>query len=126
MARLTGRNPKTSATDSACSIRVYTTAFERIWRIVRNPKSVKFFVFNIQHWSESHPLRHLRSLTLARRRLGWSPGSPSARRERNALNSSAVLDLNEAYDPWQTPLEIIVARFYKFSVQFDFLQRIRR
>jgi hypothetical protein len=38
----------------------------------------------------------------------------------NALNSSAVLDLNEAYDAWQTPLEIIVARFYKFSGQFDF------
>jgi len=38
----------------------------------------------------------------------------------NALNSSAVLDQNEAYDVWQTPLEILVARFYKFSVQFDF------
>jgi hypothetical protein len=38
----------------------------------------------------------------------------------NALNSSAVLDQNDAFGAWQTPLEILVARFYKFSVQFDF------
>ena len=38
----------------------------------------------------------------------------------NALNSSTVMDLNEAYGDWQRPLEILVARFVKFSVQFDF------
>jgi hypothetical protein len=38
----------------------------------------------------------------------------------NALNSSAVLDQNEAFGDWQRPTEILVARFYKFSVQFDF------
>ena len=30
---------------SACSIRVFTRAFEWIWRIVRKVNSVKFFVF---------------------------------------------------------------------------------
>jgi hypothetical protein len=43
---------------AACAIRVSTTAFERIQRIVRKCESVKFFVFNTQQWSESHPLRH--------------------------------------------------------------------
>ena len=38
----------------------------------------------------------------------------------NALNSSTVLDQNDAFGAWQSPLEILVARFYKFSVQFDF------
>jgi hypothetical protein len=38
----------------------------------------------------------------------------------NALNSSAVLDQNDAFDAWQAPLDILLARFYKFSVQFDF------
>jgi hypothetical protein len=38
----------------------------------------------------------------------------------NALNSSAVLDLNEAFADWQRPASILVARFVKFSVQYDF------
>jgi opacity protein-like surface antigen len=38
----------------------------------------------------------------------------------NALNSSAVLLQNDAYGAWQTPSEILVARFFKFSAQFDF------
>jgi hypothetical protein len=38
----------------------------------------------------------------------------------NALNGSAVLGLNSAFDDWQTPNEILVARFFKFSAQFDF------
>ena len=38
----------------------------------------------------------------------------------NALNSSTVLSQNNTFGAWQTPLEILVARFYKFSVQFDF------
>jgi hypothetical protein len=42
---------------SACSIRVSTAVFVRIWQIVRKVKSVKFFVFNNQQWFESHPLR---------------------------------------------------------------------
>jgi hypothetical protein len=46
-----------AAPNSACSIRVSTRAFVRIWRIVRKRKSRKFFVFNNQQWSESHPLR---------------------------------------------------------------------
>lgn len=41
----------------ACSIRVSTRAFVRIWRIVRKPKYVKFFVFNNGNGFESHPLR---------------------------------------------------------------------
>jgi hypothetical protein len=38
----------------------------------------------------------------------------------NALNSSAVLEQNDAFDDWLTPSQILVARFFKFSVQFDF------
>jgi len=38
----------------------------------------------------------------------------------NALNSSAVLLQNDTFGAWQTPTEILVARFFKFSVQFDF------
>jgi len=38
----------------------------------------------------------------------------------NALNSSAVLLQNDTWGAWQTPTEILVARFFKFSVQFDF------
>ena len=38
----------------------------------------------------------------------------------NALNSSAVISQNDAFGSWQTPTEILIARFYKFSVQFDF------
>jgi hypothetical protein len=38
----------------------------------------------------------------------------------NALNSSAVLDQNEAFDDWLTPSQILVSRFFKFSAQFDF------
>jgi len=38
----------------------------------------------------------------------------------NALNSSAVLAQNDAFADWQTPEDILLARFFKFSVQFDF------
>ena len=38
----------------------------------------------------------------------------------NALNSSAVLLQNDIYSDWQRPTEILVARFFKFSVQWDF------
>jgi hypothetical protein len=38
----------------------------------------------------------------------------------NALNSSAVITQNDNFGAWQTPSEILIARFYKFSVQFDF------
>jgi hypothetical protein len=38
----------------------------------------------------------------------------------NALNSSAVLLQNDTFGDWQRPTEILVARFLKFSVQFDF------
>ena len=38
----------------------------------------------------------------------------------NALNGSAVLELNNAFDSWQTPSQILVARFFKFSAQLDF------
>jgi Integrase core domain len=37
---------------SACSIRVSTGPFVRIWRVVRKAKSVKFFAFNDRQWSE--------------------------------------------------------------------------
>lgn len=38
----------------------------------------------------------------------------------NAVNSNAVLLQNDAWDSWQTPEEILLARFFKFSVQWDF------
>jgi hypothetical protein len=38
----------------------------------------------------------------------------------NALNSSAVLLQNDTFSDWQRPTEILVARFFKFSVQFEF------
>jgi hypothetical protein len=38
----------------------------------------------------------------------------------NALNSSAVLAQNDTFSDWQRPTEILIARFVKFSVQFDF------
>ena len=38
----------------------------------------------------------------------------------NALNGSAVLRLNDSFDDWQAPSQILVARFFKFSAQFDF------
>jgi hypothetical protein len=38
----------------------------------------------------------------------------------NALNSSAVLAQNDTFGDWQRPTEILVARFFKFSVQYDF------
>jgi Carboxypeptidase regulatory-like domain len=38
----------------------------------------------------------------------------------NALNSSAVLVQNDTFSDWQRPTEILIARFVKFSVQFDF------
>src|SRR5262245_10534436 len=61
---------------AACSIRVSTQAFERIRRIVRNAKPLKFFVFNTQHWFESHPLRQpsLAASRLASARPGLRPG----------------------------------------------------
>ena len=39
----------------------------------------------------------------------------------NALNTSAVLAVNNAYGPtWQAPLNIMDARLMKFSAQFEF------
>ena len=38
----------------------------------------------------------------------------------NALNGSAVQRLNDSFDDWQAPSQILVARFFKFSAQFDF------
>ena len=38
----------------------------------------------------------------------------------NALNSSAVISQNDTFSDWQRPTEILIARFYKFSMQFDF------
>jgi len=50
--------PHPGPSESACSIRVSTRGFLRLWRIVRKRESVKFFVFNNRQWCESHPLRH--------------------------------------------------------------------
>ena len=38
----------------------------------------------------------------------------------NALNSSAVLAHNFAFDNWLAPTEVLLGRFFKFSAQFDF------
>jgi hypothetical protein len=38
----------------------------------------------------------------------------------NALNSAAVLNHNFAYDNWLAPTEVLLGRFFKFSVQIDF------
>jgi opacity protein-like surface antigen len=38
----------------------------------------------------------------------------------NALNSNAVLLQNDTFGDWQRPTEILIARFVKFGVQFDF------
>ncbi len=37
----------------------------------------------------------------------------------NALNSAAMLN-NFAYDNWLAPTEVLLGRFFKFSVQIDF------
>jgi hypothetical protein len=38
----------------------------------------------------------------------------------NALNSNAVLAESSAYAIWRTPQTILIARFAKIGVQFDF------
>jgi hypothetical protein len=38
----------------------------------------------------------------------------------NALNGSTPLSLNNAFGAWQQPNEILLARFVKLNVQFDF------
>jgi len=38
----------------------------------------------------------------------------------NALNSSAVLALNDAFDSWQRPTDILTARFAKLVLQLNF------
>jgi hypothetical protein len=38
----------------------------------------------------------------------------------NALNSSAVLAVNDAFDAWQRPTDILAARFAKVVLQFNF------
>jgi hypothetical protein len=38
----------------------------------------------------------------------------------NALNGNAVLTINNAFATWQRPQSILLARFVKFGVQFDF------
>jgi hypothetical protein len=38
----------------------------------------------------------------------------------NALNNSSVLDVNPNFAAWQTPTSIVLARFAKIGVQFDF------
>jgi hypothetical protein len=38
----------------------------------------------------------------------------------NALNSNAVQTESNVYSTWRRPQSILVARFAKFGVQFDF------
>jgi len=38
----------------------------------------------------------------------------------NALNGSSALSLNNAFGAWQQPNEILLARFVKLNMQFDF------
>jgi hypothetical protein len=49
----------------ACSVRVSTSVFERIWQIVSKRKSRKLFGFNTRQGFESHPLRHSTHLRFA-------------------------------------------------------------
>jgi hypothetical protein len=36
------------------------------------------------------------------------------------FNSNAVLAVNDAFDSWQEPIEILNARFAKFVLQLNF------
>jgi hypothetical protein len=38
----------------------------------------------------------------------------------NAFNSNAVLQENSAFGQWRQPSEILLARYVKLGVQFDF------
>jgi len=38
----------------------------------------------------------------------------------NALNGSSPTSLNNAFGTWQQPTEVVLARFVKPNVQFDF------
>ena len=38
----------------------------------------------------------------------------------NLFNSNAVLTENFAYDVWRMPTQVLQARFFKLSGQFDF------
>jgi hypothetical protein len=38
----------------------------------------------------------------------------------NALNGSTPLTVNNSFGAWQQPTEILLARFIKLNVQFDF------
>jgi hypothetical protein len=38
----------------------------------------------------------------------------------NALNASTVLSENASFGSWRTPEEILMARFLRFTAQFDF------
>jgi len=38
----------------------------------------------------------------------------------NALNGSSPTSLNNAFGTWQQPTEVVLARFVKLNVQFDF------
>ena len=38
----------------------------------------------------------------------------------NVLNANTVTTLKNSYAVWQQPLGIMLARFVKFGVQFDF------
>ena len=41
-------------------------------------------------------------------------------RHQHALNGSTPLSLNNAFGAWQQPNEILLARFVKLNLQFDF------
>jgi hypothetical protein len=57
---------------AACVIRASTSVFERIWRMERKPKCLKFFLFNSPSGCESHPLRQHDLLCF--QRVGWRVG----------------------------------------------------
>ncbi len=78
-------NCRVRAIGSTCSIRVSISAFVRFWRIWRKRESAKFFVFNNQHWFESHPLRqtHLQ-------RIGCSASSQVSSRLPIERNPAAI------------------------------------
>ena len=96
----------------ACSIRVSTSVFERIWRIVRKPKALKFFAFNTRQGRESPTFARV---TRERATVG-TPASSLPCAQQRARRASAQLALSVAFlrDP---PSLGAIRRFRHFQLR---------